>query len=571
MLDSLRIQLINHKTDDDKRARLLLNLAFYSQPDEGLRHAKEALNVSKTIGNREYEAISWEYIGTKNMFLGNHLESVNSLITASQIYNEIGLTDKEALIYLTLGSCCTSNYDYINGFKYLNKCLPLFYDQGDSSRIAVAYLNIGESYRKMNQPDSAVLFFEKALNIYNSIDDISKKYLVVGNLGMVHSSQEKYEMAKYEIGSAIEKFREEKNYYLLSVFQSEMADIYIKEGKNKEGEALMIHSLEIAKEAKLKEQIRDISLMLSEFYVKEDNFKAALFLYKQYKAYDDSLKDVENVRKMEQQQSRFELTKKEEEIESLNRINRLQKWLSYGLSAGVVVFILFTFFLFRVNALVRKTNDKLSEQKIIIEKREQEKALLLKELNHRVKNNLQMVASLLNLQARQLKGHPAADALLSGKLRVEALTLIHQKLYRDDIDTTINIGSYIEELSKNLVMNFGQEFQLKLQLEPFVVNIDKAIPLGLIVNELITNSLKYGSEQNQFPLLSILLKNENGEMEISISDNGKGLPPGFDWKQSKSFGLKLVYSLINQLDGNIDYIYVNGSKWTINIKSEKLV
>ena len=182
-----------------------------------------------------------------------------------------------------------------------------------------------------------------------------------------------------------------------------------------------------------------------------------------------------------------------------------------------------------------------------------------------------MVASLLNLQARQLKGHPAAEALLSGKLRVEALTLIHRKLYRDDIDTTINISNYIEELSENLVMNFGQEFQLKRDLEPADVNIEKAIPLGLIINELITNSLKYGSSENQFPLLSISLNKHNDEMIIAISDNGKGLPPGFDWKKSDSFGLKLVHSLIGQLNGNIDYIYENGSKWKICIKSKDLV
>lgn len=570
-VDSLKVQLLQHKTDDEKRARLLLNLAFYCQPVEGLRYAKEALGVSKVIGNKEYEAISWEYIGSKNMFLGNHLEATQSLIIASQLYKEAGLFDKEALIYFTLGTCYTSNNDYTNGFKYLRKCIPLFYEQGDSSRIANTFLNIGEAFRKINQLDSAGHYFKKALNIFTSLNDPSKKFLVIGNMGMIHAAQKKYKMAKDEIGLAIEEFSHTENPYLLSVFQSEMASIFIEEGKIAEGGALMNQSLEIAKEAKLKEQIRDISFKLSEFHEKEGNYPEALFFQKQYKIYDDSLKDVENIRAMEQQQSRFELTKKEEEIENLNRINRLQKWLSYGLSAGVVVFILFTFFLFRVNALVRKTNAKLSEQKLIIEKREQEKALLLKELNHRVKNNLQMVASLLNLQARQLKGHPAAEALLSGKMRVEALTLIHRKLYRDDIDTTINISNYIEELSENLVMNFGQKFQLQRDLEPVDVNIEKAIPLGLIINELITNSLKYGSSENQFPLLSISLNKHNGGMIIAISDNGKGLPPGFDWKKSDSFGLKLVHSLIGQLNGNIDYIYDNGSKWKICVKSKELI
>jgi two-component system, sensor histidine kinase PdtaS len=159
---------------------------------------------------------------------------------------------------------------------------------------------------------------------------------------------------------------------------------------------------------------------------------------------------------------------------------------------------------------------------------------------------------------------------MAGRYRVEALTLIHQKLYRDDIDTRIDIKDYVEDLTKNLVLNFGPEFTLDLKLESFVMKIDKAIPLGLIINELITNSLKYGGQNNNSPTLEIVIKNNANTVELTIADNGQGLPAGFDLAQSKSFGLKLVNSLIKQLSGKLDYCAENGTCWKLELIKEKI-
>lgn len=182
-----------------------------------------------------------------------------------------------------------------------------------------------------------------------------------------------------------------------------------------------------------------------------------------------------------------------------------------------------------------------------------------------------MVASLLSLHARQLKDHPAAEALMAGKYRVEALTLIHQKLYRDDIDTMIDVKNYIEELTSNLVMHFGKDFKLELFLSPFVMKIDKAIPLGLIINELVTNSLKYGGLDNPTPLLQISILSKAENMVIGIKDNGMGLPADFDISQSKSFGLKLVQSLVRQLGGKLTWTTEGGTQWQLVLNKEKIV
>ncbi len=569
-VDSLKERLSKYKIVDDKRARLLLNLAFYCKSSDGLQYAHQAIDISREINNIEYEALAWQYLSDNHRRMGNYMEANNCLITSSELFKKIGMEDKESTIYFLLGTNFSANKDFVNAQKYFSKCIPIIKSQNDSLQLASVYLNVGETFRLIGQLDSAEVYLIDALKTYEKFDQVGDKVIAIGNLGLVHLAQNKRDQAKSEVRYAIEKSILLEDPYLISYFQSEMAEIYLKEGNFKEGKDLLKESFNVANNASLKEQIRDISLKLAVLYENERNYKEALLFQKNFKLYDDSLKNVDNVRAMEQQQSRFEQSKLEEQINTLNRINKLQKRTSIILTSGISIFIILSFLLFRIYKIARRANVEITSQKKLVEKRENEKALLLKELNHRVKNNLQMVASLLNLQARQLKGHPAAEALISCKYRVEALTLMHRKLYREDVDTNIDLKDYVEELANNLVMNFGQEYQLKLDLESFRMNIDKAIPLGLIINELITNSLKYAKPEKEFPVLSVSVKNSIDKITLSIADNGRGLPEGFDWRSSSSFGLKLVHSLVSQLEAEIDYEGDNGSKWILTLDRLKL-
>jgi two-component system, sensor histidine kinase PdtaS len=438
-------------------------------------------------------------------------------------------------------------------------------------------LNLGELIPECpGVADSALFYFQDALGLISQCKNGDRKiiddcrFTIIGNMGIVHLQMGQLELAELELTEAKQFFKQTGDFYRKTVYRSELGKLYLLLGDTIKGTSLINESLETAITANLKEQIRDFSLQLSTLYEERGQIYPAFNLYKQYKLYDDSLKNVETIRLMEQQQSHFELTKKEEEIEVLNKINKLQRRLAFILSASIFMFIVLAAVLFIANRRIKSVNTELTQQKMLVEQREKEKALLLRELNHRVKNNLQMVSSLLNLHSRQLKDHPAAEALMAGRYRVEALTLIHQKLYRDDVDTKIDLKDYIEELSKNLVMNFGPDFILDLKLNPLVMKVDKAIPLGLIINELLTNSLKYGGKNNSNPRLSIGILIDNNDAIITIADNGQGLPADFDLAKSTSFGLKLVNSLVRQLGGSIACHSENGTSWALTLNKEKI-
>ncbi len=313
------------------------------------------------------------------------------------------------------------------------------------------------------------------------------------------------------------------DYYSTSVYQSELAQIYIRQGQKAKGEELLHDALQMAEREKLKEQIRDISKDLSRFYEQTGRFQDALELRKQYEVYHDSLVNIENVRKTEQLESQYWLDRKDADIRILEVENQSKRRTVTVLSVSAFILLVLLSILYRLQILRKRAYKKVAEQKDIIEKREKEKALLLKELNHRVKNNLQMVSSMFSLQAAQFRGEPAADALVAARRRIDALMLIHQKLYREDVDTHIRLADYIKELVDNLVYGFGKEVDLHLDLSSAKLYIDLAIPLGIIINELLTNSLKYASGESKLRI-DVALKEENDKLHLIIADNGPEFP-----------------------------------------------
>ena len=212
----------------------------------------------------------------------------------------------------------------------------------------------------------------------------------------------------------------------------------------------------------------------------------------------------------------------------------------------------------------RKTAEKELKRSL------QEKEVLLKEIHHRVKNNLQIISSLLNLQEDYVKGDTTAvNVLRESQNRVISMAIIHEMLYQSKDLNHINFSDYVH----NMVFNLFNSYNVKETITPIInvdeiyLNIETSIPLGLIINELITNSLKYAfSPTNKNGEISISLKSYNNLYQLIISDNGLGLPEKIDIKNSQGLGLKLVNSLLKQLDGSINLDNSQGTKFTINFK-----
>jgi PAS domain S-box-containing protein len=201
-----------------------------------------------------------------------------------------------------------------------------------------------------------------------------------------------------------------------------------------------------------------------------------------------------------------------------------------------------------------------------------EKEVLLREIHHRVKNNLQVISSLLNLQSRQVEDEPALDMFQESRNRVRSMALVHEKLYRSEDLAKVDFCEYIRSLGRHLIMSYGVNstvVDLDVSVKDVFLDINTSIPCGLIINELISNSLKHGFSGRKRGKIFVTLRPEkNNKYRLVVSDDGIGLPKGLDVTKTESLGLQLVTMLVEQLQGTL---HIDNDKGTsFEIVFEKL-
>jgi two-component sensor histidine kinase len=190
----------------------------------------------------------------------------------------------------------------------------------------------------------------------------------------------------------------------------------------------------------------------------------------------------------------------------------------------------------------------------------------MREIHHRVKNNLQIISSLLNLQSQYIKDENVLDIFSDSQNRVRSMAIIHEKLYKSNSMSKIDFDEYISDMVDSLFYNYNvDESRIKLHkyIDEIHLNVDTAIPCGLIVNELITNCLKHAFPGNINGDVNIDLRNIDGKYVLNVKDNGVGFPDNIDYKNTESLGLQLVTSLVNQIEGTIELNHSEGSNFKI--------
>ncbi len=206
----------------------------------------------------------------------------------------------------------------------------------------------------------------------------------------------------------------------------------------------------------------------------------------------------------------------------------------------------------RSRAIIAKGRAKIHSQNEMLLKLLTEKEWLIREIHHRVKNNLQIVISLLNTQSAYLHNQDALDAIKNSQHRMQTMSLIHQKLYQSDNLSTIEMSVYIRELVEYLSESVGQSGSVKISFDvsPVRLDVSQAIPLGLIINEAISNSIKYAFKEQASGQINVLLRREHDDTYLMcISDNGIGLADNFDPYNTSSLGMSLMQGLAQQMDG----------------------
>jgi len=222
--------------------------------------------------------------------------------------------------------------------------------------------------------------------------------------------------------------------------------------------------------------------------------------------------------------------------------------------------------LLKSNALLREEIEKRIRAEIEIKKSLQEKEILLKEVQHRVKNNLQVISSMLDLQTDYVKDSGVLKLFVEAQKRVKSMALVHERMYQSEVLTDLDFTQYIENLGNYIFKIYGvntKRISMKIDINEANIDFNRAILLGLIVNELISNSLKHAFPDDLEGQVNVRLDSEDKYFILTTSDNGVGLPKKFRLRQTKSLGLQLVQALTNQLKGSIKIDRRKGTRFRI--------
>jgi len=301
--------------------------------------------------------------------------------------------------------------------------------------------------------------------------------------------------------------------------------------------------------------------------------EAAVAHYKRYTQLLDSSFKVTKIRQAEELQVTYQINEKENQIMSLTQQARLEKanlektaLVRNLMIAGVFATMIIARLLYRQNRLKQRNSQLITEKNHQLQQLLADKEWLLREIHHRVKNNLQIVMSLLDSQSEYINNDAALAAIEDNMRRVHAMALIHQKLYQSDDIATINMPEYISELVSYAHDSFDTSNRIRFEqnVEPLELDISQAIPLGLIINESIVNAIKYAFPDRRRGLVRIQFYQDGPDhLVLKISDNGVGLPPGLNTKAHTSLGLDLMQGLARQLRGSFHFENSNGLHITI--------
>ncbi|MAU15770.1 MAG: histidine kinase [Muricauda sp.] len=574
-LDTIKIYMSNaQKTGDTLATRLykVMQAQVYNdlgEYDKSTALAKELYEIKDSLDAGSQKVV----LDVLDDNYAN-LQLFDKQIEIRKQKRELGLTNNVSFydIYSNLGLYRKARNQYIMEVK------PTIADN-DSYGLAKYHSKVGNYLRLDDSAPTALSELKKAkayLDVYDndistqkSEADIFESELlkaeIEGNIAKCHVMLGEYEEAIPLLETSIETLKKSPN----NKDQSEVVEntLYLAEANLQ-----MEHFTEAKKY--LDVEFDNISVLqtikknslLAAFYDKVENYKNASIYYKRNERIKDSLAKKQSALIKQQLVTivaNEDLENSQRLIDEQKRINELARSEMKAKDERInLVFISLIFTLLGFAGLVYaylksiKNQRLIAEQKRIIENSLVEKDSLLKEIHHRVKNNLQMVSSLLSLQTKNTRSKAAIVALEEGKSRVKAMALIHQKLYQNDDLSVIEMQGYIESLINSVQSVYkkgGHNISITIDAEGTELDIDRAIPFGLILNELVSNSFKYAFPENdENGKIYIHLRKNGDQGYFEYTDNGIGLPEDSDERAHSSMGLRLINRLVNQLQSKLN-------------------
>ncbi|MEM7551491.1 MAG: tetratricopeptide repeat protein [Bacteroidota bacterium] len=531
----LALKIRKESQDTLKTASSLNNLGVMfmdkKEYDSATHYFIEAMGIHELTGNELKSAITKTNLGLIFKKQGNYdkaLEFYKEAKTILESYEKYAFIE---IALLNLGSISNVMGNFEEALKYNQQLLNLTESRSSTRNLAKCYVNLSNSYDGLNKPDSSLLYVRKALDFFEQKQDTLNIANSLLSLSQFHFEQAEYAKA-LKVGQRLEELNRSLNNAELTLDNQLLFSKAFEKLGDYESAYKALNKAYSAKDSLLTSSLNEAITDLSIKYETEQKERQISEL------------QIKNQKTIIEQQK------------SLNQRNIL--FLIAGiLIIGTVLLIL----------LVR-TKSKANKE---ISKALSEKEILLKEIHHRVKNNLQIISSLLSLQSRYIENEKAKEAVDEGQNRVKSMALIHQKLYQNDNLSGVNALDYIQNLTSTLKASYKvseDEVEINYNIEPLNIDVDTIIPIGLILNELISNVFKHAFPEGHGGELNIALCKSFEKLELIVQDDGIGSTK--DIKTSDSFGMRMIKSLARKLEAEVDFSFHKGTRASLLISNYKL-
>lgn len=529
----------------------LLRATVFSNPDEALEHAAQYQAIARRAGNALEQGKGHNYAGMTYVTKGESDKAMEQFLLALQFFRDGPDPWYTAMAYNNIGTILDQERRDERALKAFGDALHLFRENGDSIWVANVNNNIAAVLTRQLRYDSAMHHYGEAERLLLNAGQEAYAASVRMNMGHIRIKQERPQEAIPLLLDAVGTYPEGQDESTRSTMHTLLGLALSRSGDVDTALSHLEQALTIATAAGARTERMHALENLAEHFARTGAYRDAYERQEMAVGLRDSILNEQRSAQIAEMQAKYESGLKDAQLAENQAQLRQRAVVIRAVAGGALLLLVAALFAFRAYRVKKRTSEQLAAKNAIIDAQLKEKELLVREIHHRVKNNLQVVSSLLDLQSRRITDQQAQEAMASSRHRVHSMALIHQDLYRDDDLMGIAMPGYVDKLVGSLSTGLrvdGDRIRVFADVEPISLDVDTAIPIGLILNELITNAFKYAFHDGRTGEVRITLKRVGEKLLLEVRDDGVGYDPTAKrGSESTNFGMEMVRSFARKL------------------------
>lgn len=575
--DSLKALLAgNHRLSPVSKMAIMAKISAHSSsPNEVLLYADQLLVLASKYKILTYRIGAYHYKGVAYRLKGNLKIALENLFASAALASGNKQYELQAEAYEEIANTYTANNDLKNALLYNKKAIEIIRLHGNSQQLAINLLNTGYNYYKLNELDSALLLYNEAEPIFETIGLSIGKAYTIGNRALVYGKKGDYNTAEHDLLKAIRMLHVLKDEFGMADYHNQLGRLYAEQGCVEQAIEHTLKAINISKTLNLKEQTRDASLLLSDLYETKKDYPKAFNYQTLYITYKDSIENTENTKQIANLRTEFEVSLKQKEIALLEKHQLLNRiYIIIVIFLLVIALLALSYFRqrFKNTRLMAANEQKQHDEKIssllntqetkalqsMVQGQENERKRLAQELH----NHFGSLLATIKVNLNAIDEHAISNYHTLTTLVDQACADIRNMSHTLNMGISDDFGLVpaLKELTSHLQQANGLKIEFSASMCQENIGSENEIVIYRIIQELVSNVLKH-SEAGKLSILLTCFDEEN-IINILVQDNGKGFNTK---KENSGMGLKSLTEMILNLHGDIKFDSNPASGTTVNI------